>query len=154
MMRQPTDIVPSSNMEGGVTRASIAGDLMKAMNDIDFKQLVNQYAAMSGQVAGMPMTSKFMQKEKQRVDDEDGKPLTQLQEDIMDSQMSGYSIDNEILADDFVKEQHPYDDIKFKTPVILSPNQPTGMPKTLEQGIETENVALPSLMSNPFVIKI
>ena len=40
LMRQPTDITPQTGMDGGVTRASMAGDLMKAMNDLDFKQLL------------------------------------------------------------------------------------------------------------------
>ena len=156
LMSEPTDLAMASPMEGGVNRPSMAGDLARAMNDIDFKQLMEQYAAMSGLAADKPMTKKFMQKEKQRVDDETGKPLTKLQEDIMDKQMPGYSINNEIMADEFLKECHPHDNIEFKTPVHMIPNVQTGMPEGTGQGVETYNVneLSPGLMTNPFPIKI
>lgn len=64
LMQQPTDITPQTAMDGGVTRTSMAGDLMKAMNDIDFKQLMQQYAAMSGQASARPMTDQFMKDER------------------------------------------------------------------------------------------
>ena len=64
LMRQPTDITPQTNMDGGVTRASMAGDLMKAMNDLDFKQLMQQYTAMSGQASAKPLTNEFMKEER------------------------------------------------------------------------------------------
>ena len=64
LMQQPTDITPQTNMDGGVTRASMAGDLMKAMNDIDFRQLMQQYTAMSGQASARPMTDQFMKDER------------------------------------------------------------------------------------------
>ena len=64
LMQQPTDIAPQTAMDGGVTRTSMAGDLMKAMNDIDFKQLMQQYAAMSGQASARPMTDQFMKNER------------------------------------------------------------------------------------------
>ena len=64
LMRQPTDITPQTGMDGGVTRASMAGDLMKAMNDLDFKQLMQQYTAMSGQASARPLTNEFMKEER------------------------------------------------------------------------------------------
>ena len=64
LMQQPTDITPQTAMDGGVTRTSMAGDLMKAMNDIDFRQLMQQYAAMSGQASARPMTDQFMKDER------------------------------------------------------------------------------------------
>ena len=64
LMQQPTDITPQTAMDGGVTRTSMAGDLMKAMNDIDFRQLMQQYAAMSGQASARPMTDQFMKNER------------------------------------------------------------------------------------------
>jgi len=64
LMRQPTDITPQTSMDGGVTRASMAGDLMKAMNDLDFKQLMQQYTAMSGQASARPLTNEFMKEER------------------------------------------------------------------------------------------
>ena len=64
LMRQPTDITPQTGMDGGVTRASMAGDLIKAMNDLDFKQLMQQYTAMSGQASARPLTNEFMKEER------------------------------------------------------------------------------------------
>ena len=64
LMRQPTDITPQTSMDGGVTRASMAGDLMKAMNDLDFKQLMQQYTAMSGQASARPLTDQLMKEER------------------------------------------------------------------------------------------
>ena len=64
LMQQPTDITPQTAMDGGVTRTSMAGDLMKAMNDIDFRQLMQQYAAMSGQASARPMTDQFIKDER------------------------------------------------------------------------------------------
>jgi len=64
LMRQPTDITPQTGMDGGVTRASMAGDLMKAMNDLDFKQLMQQYTAMSGQASARPLTDQLMKEER------------------------------------------------------------------------------------------
>ena len=152
LMSEPTDLAMASPMEGGVNRPSMAGDLTRAMNDIDFKQLMEQYAAMSGLAADKPMTEKFMQKENNKTKE----PLTQLQEDIMDKQMPGYSINNEIMADEFLKKGHPHDNIEFKTPVHTIPNVQTGMPEATGQGVETYNVneLSPGLMTNPFPIKI
>ena len=152
LMSEPTDLAMSSPMEGGVNRPSMAGDLARAMNDIDFKQLMEQYAAMSGLAADKPMTKKFMQEE----NNETKEPLTQLQEDIMNKQMPGYSINNEIMADEFLKKGHPHDNIEFKTPVHTIPNMQTGMPEATGQGVETYNVneLSPGLMTNPFPIKI
>ena len=64
LMREPTDITPQTSMDGGVTRASMAGDLMKVMNDLDFKQLMQQYTAMSGQASARPLTNEFMKEER------------------------------------------------------------------------------------------
>jgi len=65
LMKTPEDTTPEAGMEGGVTRASIATDLMSAMKDLDFKQLVEQYAAMSGQSvsASRPLTNQMMKEE-------------------------------------------------------------------------------------------
>ena len=64
LMRQPTDITPQTGMDGGVTRASMAGDLATAMTDVDFKQLMQQYSAISGQASARPLTNEFMKEER------------------------------------------------------------------------------------------
>ena len=52
-MREPLDTTPEAGMEGNVNRPSIAEDLLKAMHDVDFRQLMEQYAAMTGQNVSM-----------------------------------------------------------------------------------------------------
>ena len=66
LMRQPTDIVPQTAMDGGVTRPSMAGDLMTAMADVDFRQLMEQYAAISGASVSTskPLTNQLMNEER------------------------------------------------------------------------------------------
>ena len=65
LMREPLDTTPEAGMEGGVTRPSIVSDLMEAMKDLDFRQLIEQYAAMSGQnvATSRPLTTQMMQEE-------------------------------------------------------------------------------------------
>ena len=53
LMREPLDTTPEAGMEGAVNRPSIVGDLVTAMKDLDFRQLMEQYAAMTGQNVSM-----------------------------------------------------------------------------------------------------
>ena len=64
-------------MEGGVNRPSIVSDLMSAMKDLDFRQLMEQYAAMTGQSVSVarPLTNQMM-KEEQGSDIMAGEPRT------------------------------------------------------------------------------
>ena len=64
-MSEPLDTTPEAGMEGGVNRPSIVGDLMEAMKDLNFRQLVEQYAAMTGQnvAASRPLTNQMMKEE-------------------------------------------------------------------------------------------
>ena len=141
LMAEPTDLAMSSPMEGGVNRPSMAGDLASAMHDVDFRNLMEQYSAMAGKSTNTPMTNKFMQEEKQRVDDEDGKPLTQIQEDIMDSQLPG-----EARTPVIDPAQMPnLEGTRLDMPVLETNPNPTGLP---------ENELSPGLMTNPFTIKI
>tara|TARA_R100001230_G_C5643297_1_gene149164 strand:- start:310 stop:780 length:471 start_codon:yes stop_codon:yes gene_type:complete len=144
LMAEPTDLAMSSPMEGGVNRPSMAGDLASAMHDVDFRNLMEQYSAMAGTSTNTPMTTKFMQEEtpfKERIDTETGKPLTQIQEDIMDEQMFG-----EARTPVIDPAQMPsLEGTKFDMPVLETNPNPTGLP-------ETE--LSPGLMTNPFAIKI
>ena len=141
LMREPLDTTPEAGMEGGVNRPSIVSDLTTAMKDLDFKQLMEQYSAMAGTSTNTPMTNKFMKEEKERVDTETGKPLTQIQEDIMDSQLYG-----EARTPVLDPAQMPsLEDTRFDMPVLETNPNPTGLP---------ENELSPGLMTNPFPIKI
>ena len=141
LMKEPLDTTPEAGMEGGVNRPSIVSDLTTAMKDLDFKQLMEQYSAMACTSTNTPMTNKFMQEEKERIDTETGKPLTQIQEDIMDSQLYG-----EARTPVLDPAQMPsLEDTRFDMPVLETNPNPTGLP-------ETE--LSPGLMTNPFAIKI
>ena len=65
LMKEPLDTTPEAGMEGAVNRPSIVGDLVTAMKDLDFRQLMEQYAAMSGQNTSIstPLTAQMMQEE-------------------------------------------------------------------------------------------
>jgi hypothetical protein len=65
LMREPLDTTPEAGMEGGVNRPSIVSDLMEAMKDLDFRQLMEQYAAISGQdvATSRPLTNQMMKEE-------------------------------------------------------------------------------------------
>ena len=65
LIREPLDTTPEAGMEGGVNRPSIVSDLMEAMRDLDFRQLMEQYAAMTGQnvATSRPLTNQMMKEE-------------------------------------------------------------------------------------------
>ena len=67
LMKTPLDTTPEAGMEGAVNRPSIVSDLTTAMKDLDFRQLMEQYAAMSGQNTSIstPLTAQMMQEEQQ-----------------------------------------------------------------------------------------
>ncbi len=77
LMKEPLDTTPEAGMEGGVNRPSIVSDLISAMKDLDFRQLMEQYAAMTGQSVSVarPLTNQMM-KEEQGSDIMAGEPRT------------------------------------------------------------------------------
>ena len=48
MMTENVRTIPTTEMEGNVTRPLIIGDLIKAQKDINFKQLMDEYGNMAG----------------------------------------------------------------------------------------------------------
>ena len=66
LMKEPLDTTPEAGMEGNVNRPSMAEDLTKAMNDVDFRNLIEQYSAMAGVGTKTPMADKFMQEERNK----------------------------------------------------------------------------------------
>ena len=48
MMTENVRTIPTTEMEGNVTRPLIISDLIKAQKDINFKQLMNEYGNMAG----------------------------------------------------------------------------------------------------------
>ena len=48
MMTENVRTIPTTEMEGNVTRPLIISDLIKAQKDINFKQLMEEYGSMAG----------------------------------------------------------------------------------------------------------
>jgi len=68
VMREPVNITPTTPMDGNVTRGNMVGDLLKAMKDVNFSQLIEEYGSMSGirDNKATPMTNALMS-EKEKV---------------------------------------------------------------------------------------
>ena len=111
LMREPLDTTPEAGMEGGVNRPSIVSDLMEAMKDLDFRQLMEQYAAMTGQnvAASRPLTTQMMQEEMPTVQPAgiNVPPIggqTDLQQAVEGSQMPGVPVTPVIKPEDIMKQ--------------------------------------------------
>ena len=110
LMREPLDTTPETGMEGGVNRPSIAEDLMEAVRDLDFRQLMEQYAAMSGQsvAASRPLTTQLMQEESPTVQpagiNVPQVEKTDLQQAVEGSQMLGVPVTPVIRPEDIMKQ--------------------------------------------------
>ena len=76
MLNESVRETPTSPMDGNVTRPMIISDLLKAMKDVNFNQLVEEYGSMAGirDSKVTPMTNALMA-EKERV------PATPLQKE-------------------------------------------------------------------------
>ena len=73
---------PTVPMEGNVSRPMIVGDLLKAMKDVNFSQLMDEYGNMAGQSKPetKPLTTGLMQQEGPKVPDtplEEAQPTRQ-----------------------------------------------------------------------------
>ena len=68
MMNESVRETPTSPMDGNVTRPMIISDLLKAMKDVKFNQLMEEYGSMAGvrDTKVTPMTNALMA-EKERV---------------------------------------------------------------------------------------
>ena len=110
LMSEPLDTTPEAGMEGGVNRPSIVSDLMAAMKDLDFRQLMEQYAAMTGQnvATSRPLTSQMMQEEMPTVQpagiNVPQVEKTDLQQAVEGSQMLGVPVTPVIRPEDIMKQ--------------------------------------------------
>ena len=110
LMSEPLDTTPEAGMEGGVNRPSIVSDLMAAMKDLDFRQLMEQYAAMTGQnvATSRPLTSQMMQEEMPTVQpagiNVPQVEKTDLQQAVEGSQMPGVPVTPVIRPEDIMKQ--------------------------------------------------
>ena len=64
MMNETVRDMPTSAMDGNVTRPMIIKDLISAMKDVNFSQLVEEYGSMAGlpRADATPMTKSLMEK--------------------------------------------------------------------------------------------
>ena len=71
MMTENVRTQPTVPMEGNVSRPMIVGDLLKAMRDVNFSQLMDEYGSMAGQAKSetKPLTTGLMQQEVTKVPD-------------------------------------------------------------------------------------
>ena len=62
MLNESVRQQPTVAMKGNVTRPMIIGDLLGAMNDVNFKELIEEYGSMAGirSEASTPMTTALM----------------------------------------------------------------------------------------------
>ena len=62
MLNESVREQPTVAMKGNVTRPMIIGDLLSAMNDVNFRELVEEYGSMVGirSEASTPMTTALM----------------------------------------------------------------------------------------------
>ena len=62
MLNESVREQPAVNMKGNVTRPMLVADLLKAMRDVNFSQLISEYGSMAGITNNetMPMTQSLM----------------------------------------------------------------------------------------------
>ena len=62
MRNESVGEIPTTPMEGNVTRSGMIGDLISTMKDVHFSQLVNEFGSMAGIVSAdkKPMTTALM----------------------------------------------------------------------------------------------
>ena len=82
MMTENVRTQPTVPMEGNVSRPMIVGDLLKAMRDVNFSQLMDEYGSIAGQAKSetKPLTTGLMQQEGPKVPDtplEEAQPTRQ-----------------------------------------------------------------------------
>jgi len=67
MLNESVREIPTSGMEGNVTRPMIIKDLLSAMKDVNFSQLVEEYGSMAGlpTETATPMTKALMAEREQ-----------------------------------------------------------------------------------------
>jgi len=125
--------IPTTNMEGNVTRSGMIGDLIRTMKDVHFSQLLNEFGSMAGMVsdAEKPLTTALMA-EREQV------PETPLKAD-----------DTTPPVQPTAPPPIPPEDIKVPTPMSdamamtqLSPITPIGSVVEQNNGLMTQSKAV------------
>ena len=125
--------IPTTNMEGNVTRSGMIGDLIRTMKDVHFSQLLNEFGSMAGMVSDTekPLTTALMA-EREQV------PETPLKAD-----------DTTPPVQPTAPPPIPPEDIKVPTPMSdamamtqLSPITPIGSVVEQNNGLMTQSKAV------------
>jgi len=125
--------IPTTPMEGNVTRSGMIRDLINTMKDVHFSQLVNEFGSMAGMVSDdeKPMTTALMA-EREQV------PQTPLKAD-----------DTTPPVQPTAPPPIPPEEIKVPTPMSdamamtkLSPIVPTGSVVEQNNGLMTQSKAI------------
>ena len=133
MRNESVGEIPTSKMEGNVTRSGMIGDLISAMKDVHFSQLLNEYRNMAGLVSDTekPLTRALMS-EREQV------PETPLKAD-----------DTTPPIQPTTPPPIPPEEIKVPTPMSdamamtqLSPITPTGSVVEQNNGLMTQSKAI------------
>ena len=134
MRNESVGEIPTSKMEGNVTRSGMIGDLISAMKDVHFSQLLNEYRNMAGLVSDTekPLTTALMS-EREQV------PETPLKK----------ADDTTPPVQPIVPPPIPLEEIKIPTPMHdamamtqLSPITPTGSVVEQNNGLMTQSKAI------------
>ena len=133
MRNESVGEIPTTPMEGNVTRSGMIGELISALKDVHFSQLVNEFGSMAGMVsdAEKPMTTALMS-EREQV------PQTPLKAD-----------DTTPPVQPTAPPPIPPEEIKVPTPMSdamamtnLSPIEPTGSVVEQNNGLMTQSKGL------------
>jgi hypothetical protein len=125
--------IPTSGMEGNVTRSGMIRDLISTMKDVHFSQLLNEFGSMAGMVSDTekPLTTALMA-ERERV------PETPLKAE-----------DTTPPVQPTAPPPIPLEDIKVPTPMSdamamtsLAPIVPTGSVVEQNNGLMTQSKAV------------
>ena len=133
MRNESVGEIPTTPMEGNVTRSGMIGELISALKDVHFSQLVNEFGSMAGMVSDVekPMITALMA-EREQV------PQTPLKAD-----------DTTPPVQPTTPPPVPPEEIKVPTPMSdamamtnLSPIEPTGSVVEQNNGLMTKSKGL------------
>ena len=123
--------IPTSKMEGNVTRSGMIGDLISAMKDVHFSQLLNEFGNVAGVVSSdeKPLTTALMAERTQV-------PETPLKTATKETQTA----EAEPIQTEEIKVPTPMSDAMAMTK--LAPIVPTGSVVEQNNGLMTKSKGL------------
>ena len=132
MRNESVGEIPTTPMEGNVTRSGMIGDLINAMKDVHFSQLLNEYGNIAGIVSAdkKPLTTALMAEREQKT------PLKTATTPTKETQTA----EAEPIQTEEIKVPTPMSDAMAMT--NLSPIKPTGSVVEQNNGLMTKSKGL------------